>query len=94
MIPESARHTDRMSGVVAEVGTDGVPLGLAVPEQLLDRSPSEVSSAVLRALTAAAGEARELLERQAEAEWAGEEWDGAGWDRSGDDDDMVAGLVR
>lgn len=94
MIPESARHTDRMSGVVAEVGTDGVPLGLAVPEQLLDRSPSEVSRAVLRALTAAAGEARELLERQAEAEWAGEEWDGAGWDRSGDDDDMVAGFVR
>ncbi|NLD84566.1 MAG: hypothetical protein GX636_01425 [Actinomycetales bacterium] len=93
MIPESARHTDRMSGVVAEVGTDGVPLGLAVPEQLLDRSPSEVSRAVLRALTAAAGEARELLERQAEAEWAGEEWDGAGWDRSGDDD-MVAGFVR
>jgi len=94
MISESARHTDRMSGVVAEVGTDGVPLGLAVPEQLLDRSPSEVSRAVLRALTAAAGEARELLERQAEAEWAGEEWDGAGWDRSGDDDDMVAGFVR
>ncbi|GLB65433.1 hypothetical protein NCCP2495_33140 [Dietzia sp. NCCP-2495] len=94
MIPESARHTDRMSGVVAEVGTDGVPLGLAVPEQLLDRSPSEVSRAVLRALTAASGEARELLERQAEAEWAGEERDGAGWDRSGDDDDMVAGFVR
>lgn len=94
MIPESARHTDRMSGVVAEVGTDGVPLGLAVPEQLLDRSPSEVSRAVLRALTAAAGEARELLERRAEEEWDEKEWDGAGWDRSGDDDDMVAGFVR
>ena len=96
MIPESARHTDRMSGVVAEVGTDGVPLGLAVPEQLLDRSPSEVSRAVLRALTAAAGDARELLERRAEEEWdgAGRERSGAGWERSGVDDDMASGFVR
>lgn len=85
MTSSSCRHTDRMSGVVAEVGTDGVPIGLAVPDQLLDRSPSEVARAVLRALTAAAGDARELLERQAEEEWDVSEWDGA----FGDDDEVL-----
>lgn len=85
MTPSSCRHTDRVSGVVAEVGTDGVPIGLAVPDQLLDRSPSEVARAVLRALTAAAGDARELLERQAEEEWDVSEWDGA----FGDDDEVL-----
>lgn len=85
MTPSSCRHTDRMSGVVAEVGTDGVPIGLAVPDQLLDRSPSEVARAVLRALTAAAGDARELLEQQAEEEWDVSEWDGA----FGDDDEVL-----
>lgn len=89
MTSSSCRHTDRMSGVVAEVGTDGVPIGLAVPDQLLDRSPSEVARAVLRALTAAAGDARELLERQAE-----EEWDGAGWDGASGDDAEVLESVR
>lgn len=82
MTPASARHTDPMSGVVAEVGTDGVPVGLAVPARLLDRTPAEVARAVLRALTAAAGDARELLEQQAE-----EEWDGSTWDPSEFDDD-------
>ena len=89
MTPESCRHTDPMSGVVAEVGIDGVPVGVAVPDQLLDRASSEVARAVLRALTAAAGEARELLERR-----AAEEWDGAEWDRSEfDDDDEALELV-
>lgn len=85
MTPTSARHTDPMSGVVAEVGTDGVPVGLAVPARLLDRTPAEVARAVLRALTAAAGDARELLEQQAE-----EEWDGSTWDASEFDDDDAA----
>lgn len=89
MTPDTCRHTDPMSGVVAEVGTDGVPVGLAVPDRLLDRTPSEVARAVLRALTAAAGEARELLERRAE-----EEWDGSGWAPEGVDDDGVLESVR
>lgn len=71
----SCRHTDPMSGVVAEVGTDGVPVGLAVPDQLLDRTSSEVARAVLRALTAAAGDARALLEQQAEEDWDDSTWD-------------------
>ena len=75
MTRSSCRHTDPMSGVVAEVGTDGVPVGLAVPDQLLDRTSTEVARAVLRALTAAAGDARELLEQQAEEDWDGSEWD-------------------
>ena len=66
MTPESCRHTDPMTGVVAEVGTDGVPVGLALPDYLLNRTSTEVARAVLRALTAAAGEARELLEHIAE----------------------------
>lgn len=89
MMPDTCRHTDRMSGVVAEVGTNGVPVGLAVPDRLLDRTPSEVARAVLRALTAAAGEARELLERRAE-----EEWDGRDWTPEGVDDDGVLESVR
>ena len=80
MTPDSCRHTDRLSGVVAEVGTDGVPVGLALPDELLDRTPTEVARAVLRALTAAAGDARDLLERQAEEEWDGREWDAAEYD--------------
>jgi len=74
MSPASCRHTDPLSGVVAEVGTDGVPVGLAVPDQLLDRSPGEVARAVLRALTAAAADARDLLEQQ-----AAEEGDVSAW---------------
>ena len=79
MHPSSCRHTDPMSGVVAEVGTDGVPVGLAVPDQLLDRTPTEVARAVLRALTAAAGDARELLELQSEEAWDDAEWDPDGF---------------
>ena len=73
MTSESCRHTDPMTGVVAEVGTDGVPVGLALPDDLLNRTPSEVARAVLRTLTAAAGEARELLERIADEEWDDDE---------------------
>lgn len=90
MTPTFCRHLDRMSGVVAEVGTDGVPVGLAIPDQLLDRAPAEVARAVLRALTAAAGDARELLEQQAEEYWDGRQWDEA----SMDDDDEVSEFVR
>lgn len=82
MTPDTCRHTDPVTGVVAEVATDGVPVGLALPEDLLDRAPADVARAVLRTLTAAAGEARELLDRLAE-----EEWDGAEWDGPGNDDD-------
>lgn len=73
MTSDSCRHTDPMTGVVAEVGTDGVPVGLALPDDLLNRTPSEVARAVLRTLTAAAGEARELLERIAEDDWDADE---------------------
>lgn len=88
MTPASCRHTDPMSGVVAEVGTDGVPVGLAVPDQLLDRTPTEVARAVLRALTAAAGDARELLERQAEENWDDSGWDDAEWDAAESADEV------
>ena len=73
MTTDSCRHTDPMTGVIAEVGTDGVPVGLALPEALLDRAPADVARAVLRTLTAAAAEARELLERIAEQEWDDDE---------------------
>lgn len=69
MSTPTCRHTDPATGVVAEVGTDGVPVGLALPEHLLDRAPTDVARAVLRSLTAAAGDARELLEHLAEEEW-------------------------
>ena len=88
MTPESCRHTDPMTGVVAEVGTDGVPVGLALPDNLLSRAPSEVARAVLRAITAAAGDARELLEHIAE---------GGQWDEPDDwntDDDAMYESVR
>ncbi|MFN3602240.1 MAG: hypothetical protein ACK4UY_12730 [Dietzia sp.] len=75
-----------MTGVVAEVGTDGVPVGLALPQELLDRSPTDVARAVLRTLTAAACEARDLLDRLAEQEWDGQEWERAEWDDDGWDD--------
>lgn len=80
MTTESCRHTDPMTGVVAEVGTDGVPVGLALPDDLLRRTSSEVARAVLRTLTAAAGDARELLDRIAEEEWDGQELENARWD--------------
>lgn len=80
MTAETCRHTDPMTGVVAEVGTDGVPVGLALPAELLDRAPADVARAVLRTLTAAASEARELLDRLAEQEWDGQEWELADWD--------------
>lgn len=86
MTPATCRRTDPMTGVVAEVGTDGVPVGLALPEQLLDRAPTEVARAVLRALTAAAADARELLERLAEQDWDEAEREGADVDHSNDDD--------
>lgn len=85
MTPDTCRHTDPMTGVVAEVGTDGVPVGLALPAELLDRPPAEVARAVLRTLTAAAGDARDLLERVAAQDWDDREWD---------DDDELAGVVR
>ena len=87
MTSASCRHTDPMTGVVAEVGTDGVPVGLALPEDLLNRTPNEVARAVLRTLTAAAGEARELLERIADDEWDGRELENAGWDDPTPEDD-------
>ena len=65
MTADRCRYTDPATGVVAEVGTDGVPVGLAVPDALLERTPAEVARAVLRSLTAAAGDARDLLERLA-----------------------------
>lgn len=80
MTPETCRRTDPMTGVVAEVGTDGVPVGLALPEELLDRAPADIARAVLRTLTAAAGDARDLLERLAEQEWDEAEWEGAEMD--------------
>lgn len=88
MAPDSCRHTDPMTGVVAEVGTDGVPVGLALPEALLDRTPAEVARAVLRSLTAAAGDARDLLERL-----AADDWDERDWDER-DPDDEPGGSVR
>ncbi|MEW1937210.1 hypothetical protein AB0331_07550 [Dietzia maris] len=88
MAPDSCRHTDPMTGVVAEVGTDGVPVGLALPEALLDRTPAEVARAVLRSLTAAAGDARDLLERL-----AADDWDERNWDER-DPDDEPGGSVR
>ncbi|MCY1656192.1 hypothetical protein OVA21_02995 [Dietzia sp. SL131] len=88
MAPDSCRHTDPMTGVVAEVGTDGVPVGLALPEALLDRTPAEVARAVLRSLTAAAGDARDLLERLAADDWDERDWDERDWD------DEPGGSVR
>lgn len=96
MTSDTCRHTDPMTGVVAEVGTDGVPVGLALPEDLLDRAPTDVARAVLRALTAAAGDARDLLDRLSEQEWHDEGWDRARWDDGtvdhDDDDDVRAGV--
>lgn len=74
MSTPSCRHTDSATGVVAEVGTDGVPVGLALPESILERSPADVARTVLRTLTVAASDARELLERLADEEWDDEEW--------------------
>ena len=93
MAPDSCRHTDPMTGVVAEVGTDGVPVGLALPEALLDRTPAEVARAVLRSLTAAAGDARDLLERLAADDWDERDWDERDWDER-DPDDEPGGSVR
>lgn len=78
MSRDTCRHTDAMTGVVAEVGTDGVPVGLALPADLLDRTPAEVARAVLRTLTAAAGDARDLLERLADEDWDDHELIGDG----------------
>lgn len=78
MSRDTCRHTDAMTGVVAEVGTDGVPVGLALPADLLDRTPAEVARAVLRTLTAAAGDARDLLERLADEDWDDDELIGDG----------------
>lgn len=80
MTTPTCRHTDPATGVVAEVGTDGVPVGLALPDRVLDRTSTDVARAVLRTLTAAAAEARDLLERMAEEDWDEEEWDDDGWD--------------
>lgn len=74
MSTPSCRHTDSATGVVAEVGTDGVPVGLALPESILDRSPADIARVVLRTLTVAASDARELLERIAEEQWDDDEW--------------------
>lgn len=89
MTPATCRRTDPMTGVVVEVGTDGVPVGLALPAELLDRAPADVARAVLRAITAAAGDARDLLERLAEQEWDEAEWEDAEvhGDAEVDDDD-------
>ncbi|MEB8326217.1 hypothetical protein NGF75_09475 [Dietzia kunjamensis] len=84
MAPDTCRHTDPMTGVVAEVGTDGVPVGLALPEALLDRTPAEVARAVLRSLTAAAGDARDLLERLAADDWDERDGDERDWDERND----------
>lgn len=89
MTPDTCRRTDPMTGVVAEVGTDGVPVGLALPAGLLDRPPAEVARAVLRTLTAAAGDARDLLERVAAEDWDEQDWDEQGWD---DGDAEMAGV--
>ncbi|KAA0916998.1 hypothetical protein [Dietzia sp. ANT_WB102] len=88
MTPATCRHTDPMTGVVAEVGTDGVPVGLALPAELLDRAPAEVARAVLRTLTVAAGDARELLERL-----SAEDWDEQDWGEQERDDDELGGAV-
>lgn len=93
MTSETCRHTDPVTGVVAEVGTDGVPVGLALPEELLDRAPADVARAVLRALTAAAGDARDLLDRLAGQEWEDEEWGRARWDDVEVDDDAHEGVL-
>ena len=76
MRPGSCRHTDPATGVVAEVGTDGVPVGLALPDGLLDRAPQDVARAVMRTLTVAASDARDLLERLADDESADDGWGG------------------
>lgn len=94
MTPDTCRHTDPMTGVVAEVGTDGVPVGLALPAQLLDRAPAEVARAVLRTLTAAAGDARDLLERLAAEDWDDQDWDTQDRDIQDRDDDKLTGAVR
>lgn len=94
MTSRACRRTDPVTGVVAEVGTDGVPVGLALPEELLDRAPADVARAVLRALTAAAGDARDLLERLAEQEWDETEREGAEIDDETEDDDEWRGGAR
>lgn len=94
MTPATCRRTDPMTGVVAEVGTDGVPVGLALPEELLDRAPGEVARAVLRALTAAAAGSRELLERLAEQDWDEADRAGAEVDHDHDDDHEWRGGAR
>lgn len=73
MTAPTSRFTDPSTGVVAEVGTDGVPVGLAVPDGLLTRPSAEVARAVLRSLTAAAGQARVLLEEMSEQVWEEQE---------------------
>lgn len=83
------RHTDAMTGVVAEVGIDGVPVGLALPDELLTRPPGEVARAVLRSLTGAAAGARELLEELAEQEWDARDRGDAPFD-----DDALAEAAR
>ncbi|MGN0101985.1 hypothetical protein [Dietzia sp. CH92] len=89
---ETCRRTDPGTGVVAEVGTDGVPVGLALPTDLLDRPSAEVARAVLRALTAAAGDARELLERLADEDGDGTVGEDAAGDREWDDDEVREGV--
>lgn len=63
---EVYRHRDPASGVVAEVRSDGLPVGLAFPERLLDGRSPDVAAALLRALVVAGSGARELLEAAAE----------------------------
>lgn len=60
------RVTDPASGVVVEMRTDGVPVGLALPPRLLEQSDDVVIASVLHTLAVAGADARALLEHQAE----------------------------
>ena len=66
---EVCRYRDPHTGTVAEVRTDGVPVGLAFPESLTERHPRDLAAIVLRTLVATAARARELLEIEAEQDW-------------------------
>ena len=88
MAPDSCRHTDPMTGVVAEVGTDGVPVGLAPPPPPPPPPRGGGARATAPPPPAPGGHARDLLERL-----AADDWDERDWDEM-DPDDEPGGSVR
>ena len=88
MAPDSCRHTDPMTGVVAEVGTDGVPVGGPLRAARPARRPGGGGGGARRPPPGAGGDARDLLERL-----AADDWDERDWDER-DPDDEPGGSVR